>query len=383
MQEKSKKILILTSAFRPFIGGSEIAIEEICKRLPGFDFDVVTPRYSRKLKSTENFSNLNIYRIGFGLSIDKFLFPVLGFFGTFNLLQNKKYEAVHVYQASYGAGAGCLIKLFFPKNIFILTLQEGKNLNEQGFWVRLFRKIIIKNSDIITAISNYLKDYAKEINKYAKLILIPNGVDIELFSKDFSYGDLSALKDKLGVLPGEKIIVSASRLVTKNGVDNLIRSLPIVNGSGSANHFRLVLLGDGSQKPELVELCKNLKILGDVIFVGSIGHNELVKYLKVSDIFVRTSRSEGLGSAFLEAMAAGIPVIATNVGGISDFLKDKTNGLFAKVDDPQDLSEKIKMLIGDKKLRETIIKNAKELVVSNYDWNKIAISFGKIYSKDQ
>ena len=99
----------------------------------------------------------------------------------------------------------------------------------------------------------------------------------------------------------------------------------------------------------------------------------------MADLFVRASRSEGLGSAFIEAMAAGLPIIGTPVGGIPDFLKNEETGLFCEVGDPKDLAEKIILLFNNRQLREKLIKNGLELVRAKYDWDKIAEKFREIY----
>ena len=389
MSNNSNRILLFTTAFRPFIGGSEIAIEEIAKRLPELDFDIVTPRYTRKLQKEEDFGNMHIYRVGWGWLGDKFIFPLAGFLKAhkMNHLEveprggsTSKYDIAHTYQASYGGGAAYLFKLFNPDARFILTLQEGKDLDRQGFWIKFLRKIVIKKADQITAISNFLKDYARRFNKKVKIAIIPNGVDVENFSNEYSYGELSELTDRLGIKPGEKIITSVSRLVPKNGIDVLIKAFAILTHNLKPITYNLVLIGDGPERKNLELLTTNYSLETSVIFVGSISHAELPKYLKISDVFVRPSRSEGLGIAFLEAMAAGVSIIGTKVGGIPDFLKNKETGLFAEVDNQENLAEKINLILTDKELREKLVKNAKELVVQKYDWNKIADEFKELYS---
>ncbi len=378
MSNNSTKILIFTTAFRPFIGGSEIAIEEIAKRLPDIDFDILTPRYTRKLAREEVLGNLHVRRVGWGMLSDKIFFPISGFLKACQLLRAHQYRIIHAYQASYGAGAAQLLKLFNPQLKFILTLQEGKNLEQQSFSINFLRKIIIKNADLITAISHYLKNYTKNLNKKSKIVVIPNGVDIECFSKDYSYGELSSVADSLGIKPGEKVMISVSRLVFKNGIDDLIRAFARISKS-TADNYKLLLVGDGEMKPQLQSLSKKLGIFDNIIFAGSISHADLPKYLKISDIFVRPSRSEGLGIAFLEAMAAGIPIIATKVGGIPDFLKDKETGLFAEAGNQEDLAEKIKLILSDDDLSVRLTKNAKNLVAEKYNWNIVAQQFRELY----
>ena len=100
-----------------------------------------------------------------------------------------------------------------------------------------------------------------------------------------------------------------------------------------------------------------------------------------ADIFARASRSEGLGSSFLEAMAAGLPIIGTAVGGIPDFLKDGETGLFTKVDNPTDLAQKIKLLMENNGLCGQIAKTGQELVFKNYSWVNISHRMSEILSR--
>lgn len=372
--------MLFTTAFRPFVGGSEIAIEEIIRHMPNIFFDILTPHYNSKLLKEECGDNFTIHRIGFGSSFDKFLFPIIGCFFAKKLSTKNNYNFNHAFQASYGAGASWLFKVFNKKIPMILTLQEGKNLDKQNFMINFFRKLIIKKSDKITAISGYLKKYAEKFNSKSQIFIIPNGVDVASFSRDFSYGDLSSLKDQLNIKPDEKVIVSISRLVPKNGIKNLIKAFGIFLQDGKLP-CKLLLIGDGQQKAELEELASELKIKDKIIFVGQVNYSDLPKYLKISDIFVRPSLSEGLGSAFLEAMAAGVPIIGSKVGGIPDFLTDLKTGLFCDPKNSEDIAEKIKMLLSNEAMRKEIIQNSAELVRNKYDWSNIARQYRDIYLK--
>lgn len=379
-QESSKKILLFTTAYKPFVGGSELAIQEIIKRLAGWSFDIVTPKLRRDLLTLETFENCHIHRIGFGFEkIDKLLFTFSGFNYARKLIGQNDYRLVHVFQASHAAGAAWRLKLTNKKLPLVVTLQEGKDLDKQNFWIKLARKIILSKADQITAISKYLKEYAKKIKNNTHVAIIPNGVDVGNFSREFSYGELSELKDQLGIKPGEKVVVSVSRLVPKNGIYDLIKGFAMLPREISSHMLKLLLIGTGPEKNNLDELAVELGIRSKVIFVGDIGHDELSKFLKISDVFVRPSLSEGLGSAFLEAMAAGVPIIGTNVGGIPDFLKDGKTGLFCLPGDPESIAEKIQLLLNDHDLRQRVIANALELVKEKYDWEKIAAEYEQVY----
>jgi glycosyltransferase involved in cell wall biosynthesis len=89
--------------------------------------------------------------------------------------------------------------------------------------------------------------------------------------------------------------------------------------------------------------------------------------------------SEGFGNSYIEAMAAGIPVIATPVGGIVDFLKDGETGLFCEVQNPRSIAQKVEKLIKDKESRDYIVRNAEQMVKEKYDWGKISGEMRKVF----
>ena len=359
-----------------------MAIKNITERLSDFEFDLITAKLDKNTPEYEKMGNVSVYRVGFGFMADKFLLPILGFFKARQLHGahvKHGHHVIHAYQASYSAGAGWLLKFFYPKPPFIITLQEGKNLAEQGFLTNFFRKLIIKKADRATAISSYLKNYILKIKNNLKTEVIPNGVDIGAFSRNFSYGEMTDLENKLGIMPDDKVIISSSRLVTKNGLDLLIGAMSELNKDRQFS-CKLILAGEGPLEESLRLKVKSLHLEDKVIFAGTVSQEELPRYLKISDVSVRPSRSEGLGIAFLEAMAAGVPVIGPKVGGIPDFLEDRKTGLFCS-HEPKDIAFKIRIILENDKLRQEIINNAEALVREKYDWEIIAERFRELYSQ--
>jgi glycosyltransferase involved in cell wall biosynthesis len=145
------------------------------------------------------------------------------------------------------------------------------------------------------------------------------------------------------------------------------------------SHIELLVIGDGHEREELEQIATEGQVGERVHFLGHIAHAELPKYLQVANIFVRPSRVEGFGNSFVEAMAAGIPVIATPVGGIVDFLydpeqtpgKDPT-GLFCHVGDPQGLAFAVRKLLEGPELVAILTRNASKLVAERYTWDLVA-----------
>jgi glycosyltransferase involved in cell wall biosynthesis len=388
-----KRVLIFSLVYYPdVVGGAEVAIKEITDRISSADieFDMITLRLDSTLPRYEKIGNVNIHRIGFGtkkpsisdflvfpLVANKYLFPFLGFLKARSLHNRNPYDGIWAMMANYAAFAALFFKTWFPKVPYLLTLQEGDPIEYIKQRVAnvyaLFEKIFTK-ADFVQTISNYLAEFARSMGYVGQLEVIPNGASVAHFSKNYSTEELFLLKQKLAKAADDIFLITTSRLVKKNATEEVIRALPLLDA-----RVTFLILGIGPDEVMLRALAEELKVNDRVKFLRQIGHDEMPKYLQVSDIFIRPSRSEGLGISFIEAMAAGIPVIATPVGGIPDFLFDpdknfdqKPTGLFCEVDDPQSIAKQVRRLITDTNLRDQLIVNAKKLVTEKYDWNLIA-----------
>ena len=196
-----------------------------------------------------------------------------------------------------------------------------------------------------------------------KVFVIPNGVDVAKFSAPIPEEKLTELKMLFNKRMGEVFVVTVSRLVLSRGVEDIIQALVYL-----PKHVKLLIAGNGEDREKLHHIAIGLKVDDRVIFAGHIDHSELPAYFKISDIFVRPSLIEGFGSAFVEAFAAGIPVVATPVGGIPDFLTDGATGLFCEVQDPQSVAHAVMRYTDDPALVARIVANARKLVAEKYEY---------------
>lgn len=385
-----KKVLIFSLTYEPFIGGAEIAIKEITNRINNIEFDMITLRFDSALPSFEKIGNINVYRIGFArknpdmkdlvrfpLKLNKLIFPILAYFKAVELNRKNKYEIIWAMMAAYAGFAAMFFKVIHPQVKYLLTLQEGDPfefiLNKVKFIRFLFNKIFTK-ADFIQAISNYLADWAMTMGYKGEIQVVPNAVDVEKFSFFNFQLSINETKKKLNFEVSDKILITASRLVKKNAINDVIKALKYL-----PSEIKFLILGIGPDEEALKQLAKDEKVEDRVRFLGQVDHRELPMYLYSADIFIRPSLSEGLGNSFLEAMAAGIPVIATPVGGITDFLFDPEKnpgvaptGLYCQVRNPESIAEAVKKYLDNSDLKRTIVENARELVKNKYDWNIIA-----------
>jgi glycosyltransferase involved in cell wall biosynthesis len=394
----SRRILIFSFAYYPrFVGGAEVAVKEITDRISPteIEFDMVTLRLDSRLPAFERIGNVNIYRVGYSvrhefstdslpwyLNLNKYLFLITGPLKALSLNRTRKYDAIWSLMATYSSFAAVIFKLLKPKVPFIFTLQDGDPIpyiKRRAIPLYPLFKMMFTRADHIQTISKYLADWAKDTGAKCPITVVPNAVDYDLFAKPLSPSDSEALKKKLGKKEGEIFLVTASRLVVKNAIGDVIDALQYL-----PDNVKFLILGSGYQEAELkakaVKIASRHEALYDamesktsrVIFLGFISHKDMPPYLHVSDIFIRPSLSEGFGNSFIEAMAAGIPVIATPVGGIVDFLIDGETGLLCEVNNPRSIAQKVEKLIKDRESRDYIVERARRMVEDKYQWSRVA-----------
>ncbi|MFA6295368.1 MAG: glycosyltransferase family 4 protein [Candidatus Paceibacterota bacterium] len=383
-----RKILIFSLVYYPrFIGGAEVAIKEITDRISPdeVEFDMVTLR--KHAPAFERIGNVNVYRVGllwFGKNsksskifpLSKYLFIFFAYFKALKLHRKNKYDAIWSIMANYAGFSALFFKNKNPEVPFILTLQEGDPFDyirkRVGIFYSTFKKIFTK-ADYIQTLSNYLADWARDMGAKCPITVVPNAVDYEHFSKPIDKSVRDIIRSKDGFTDSDIVLITTSRLVKKNAVNNVISALQYL-----PSNVKFLILGKGYEEENLKSQISDLKLTERVQFLGFIPHEEMPKYLQASDIFIRPSLSEGFGNSFLEAMAAGIPVITTQVGGIPDFLKDGETGLFCEVNNPKSIAQKVEKLIKDKESREYIVRQAREMVKNKYTWEKTAGEMKKI-----
>lgn len=379
--KKRLTVIIFSHAYLPFLGGAETAVKGITDAITDINFIMLTARYRGDLPRQERMGNVLVHRLGMGLPFDKFLLPIFAFVKFFRI--RKDISGPYMFwtiMVSYGSIAAFFLKRMYPHIPLLLTLQEGDSeahirRGKLGL-IALFWKWGVKSADRIQTISNYLKELAVSFGALPdKIEVVPNGVDIAMFQHPDPI-EPEDIKSSFGITVDDKVIFTASRLVHKNAVDVLIQSMQFLK-----TPTKLVIAGGGEEEEKLKSLARALGLLDRVHFAGAVPYDMIPAYFSIAHVFVRPSRSEGLGIGFLEAMASGLPVVATRVGGIRDFLVDGETGLAVNVDDAADVAAKIDMLLADPVLRQKLIANGRKLVEEKYQWSKIAAEMSKIFDK--
>lgn len=380
-----KKILIFSTAYYPFVGGAEVAVKEITDRMSAdFEFDLITAKLKKDLPSVEKVGVVNVYRVGIGRPLfDKLILPFRGALLARKLNKKANYFCFWGIMVTFGSGAGYLFNILqaltFKKKVpIVLTLQEGDSESHLQYkWLGLIAlswRLALWQTDFLTGISNFLLNRAKKHGYSGECSLVPNGVDLSVFSQEIKEGMKDDLKRRLGKKPEDIFLVTSGRLTHKNAADDVISSLVYL-----PKNVYFLIIGKGDDGPRLQKQARDLGVSDRVKFLGFLPYQDIPKYFSVCDIFIRPSRSEGFGNSFIEAMASGLPVIATPVGGIPDFIDDKETGVFCSPDSPQSIVKAVNTLMSNEVLRKVIIENAHKRINERYGWGQITAQMKAVF----
>ncbi len=353
-----KKVLIFSLAYFPHVGGAEVAIKELTDRINDIEFHMVTMRFSPSELSEEKIGNVYVYRIGSGSTskLHKFLFQFKAARVASRLHTKNQYDAVWAMMAHSAGVPASLFKSKHPSVPLLLTLQEGdppEQIERTMLPLWPWFSSVFTRADRVQAISNFLGQWARRRHFAGPLAVIPNGVDVKKFSGEQT--------------PHEGIVlITTSRLVYKNAVDDVIRALPMLP------EVRFKVLGIGPEERSLKTLAKTEGVENRIEFLGYISHDEMPAHLHRADFYIRPSRSEGQGASFIEAMAAGLPLIATGVGGIPDFLTNNETGFVVEPNNPKSIADVVQNALQSPELVRTISTTVKERA-KKYDWDMIAV----------
>lgn len=204
---------------------------------------------------------------------------------------------------------------------------------------------------------------------------IPNGVDVRVFTPGEPDPQLMA---RYGLSAGDRVVVVPRRLDPKNGVDVLLRALPEL--LRAVPRLKVLLVGDGDERDRLGQIARELGVLTRVVFAGKQPRSEMVRHLRLGHVAALPSRAEAVSLAGLEAMAVGLPVVGSRVGGIPEFVRDGENGLLVPVEDAAALAQALARVLLAEPERERMGVRARESVEANFSWRATAEQTLEVYA---
>jgi glycosyltransferase involved in cell wall biosynthesis len=207
--------------------------------------------------------------------------------------------------------------------------------------------------------------------KPEQVVVIPNGIDTQAYENNPAN---NSMRKELDIKDGYIIVGGIGRLDKQKGFSCLIKAVPIMLQQQPKTVF--IILGKGALERKLKELAKSLGLEANIKFL--VPPQDVPQFLHMLDIFVLPSLYEGLSNSLLEAMAAGKPIVATNVDGSLEALDDKS-GILVPPGDEKELAEAILRLIEDKGLRQALGNAARKRVKEKFSLDKMIAEYQKLY----
>jgi glycosyltransferase involved in cell wall biosynthesis len=369
------KVLMLTPSYSPIVGGTETAVKNLAINLNkiGIKTDVMTFNMDKKWEpiwkwEIKKEDGVTVFRIP-ACNLFKQMPNPLRHFLKISVIPDlsfrkilKGYDILHFHDD---------LDLTFP--IFSWFVKKPKVFHchsLQGNFHSYKRNIICKTMfrksfDAYLAVSNESGRLAKKLGAN-NVFILHNGVDIEEYKHRFH-----EFNEPIG-----KNILFVGRLDPIKGIQYLLRAMEIV--CKVLPEAKLILVGDGKERENLENLTKILGLSDCVTFVGMIPHKKIPDYMDLADIFVLPSLSEGFPIVIPEAMAGGLPIVATRVGGVPDIIEDGVNGYMVEPGNFQEMANKIISILENQPLKCLISKNNR-MKVEEFEWKKIVNQLECIY----
>lgn len=371
-------ILILNSEFPPVGGGAGTASAQVARSLvaAGHRVTVLTTRHA-DLPLEEDRDGFQIIRLPArrqhlhrSSASEQLSFMLVAAFRGLPHVRRLRPDGVLAF---FGApsGAAAWFWSFFTRIPYIVSLRGGDVpgfrpydfAREHALLKPLLRRVW-RRAVAVVANSQGLRQLGVDFEPQVPIEVIPNGVDTASFAVD-----------KRDWQPPRLLFIG--RIVYQKGLDVLFDALSQLAGL----EWELSLVGDGPQMPRLRSLAQQYAISKRVNFLGWQDRRQLPALLAKSNLFVYPSRHEGMPNAVLEAMASGLPVVATAIAGNEELVKSGETGLLVPSDDVAALAAALADLLPDAKRREGMGAAARKLVSKQYNWQNTADAYVDLFKR--
>lgn len=281
--------------------------------------------YSRTLIGDQRFK-LFVYP----LAPLMFLFS---FLALLRLIYQEKIEIISAHWILPNGFIAALVSKITGIPLVISIPGSDIYLAKKNFIFRSMALLAVRQSKAVVSNSRrYLEEFSKSGINLENSLEIPYGVDVKKYQ--YPASQKIKMRRKLGFLKNDLIILAVGRLVEKKGYEYLIKAMPII--LRKKKQVRLVLIGNGAEKSKLIKIAKDLKISNKVFFLGKVNYDQLSKFYSLADLFIAPSIKDSQGNleshivALFEAMASGLPIVATELAVSEKYVIDGVNGYRVK-----------------------------------------------------
>ena len=289
------------------------------------------------------------------------------------VIESEGLDLLHVHYAMPHAVSAALGKDMADSDIGVITTLHGTDVTILGYDPALRNTVRygINKSTIVTAVSESLKqDTIDLIDPNKEIRVIYNFIDEETYVPV----EAGTLKSELGIRENEKVIIHISNFRDVKNIPDIVKSFHEITKTVDA---KLLLVGEGPEKENIIKIVDDLKLQDKVIFTGK--RNDMSELLAISDVMFHLSKKEAFGLVLLEALACGVPSIATNVGGIPEVIEDGVNGFIVPYGDINAAVEKGLLLLEDEELYAKFKYNGFITAKEKFHSSRIVDQYEELY----
>jgi N-acetyl-alpha-D-glucosaminyl L-malate synthase BshA len=364
----------------PVYGGSGVVATELGIALAERGHDIHFIAYSMPFRLAHVAENIFFHEVNVN-TYPLFEYPNYTLNLTSKMVDVAKHEQLdllHVHYAIPHATSAVLARQILgceDYEIPVVTTLHGTDITIVGRDPS-FQPVVnysINQSDGVTAVSEFLKRETYERFSIRKEIeVIPNFIDTRRFRK------MDKDHFKQALCPNdEKLLIHVSNF---RPVKNATQVVEVFHKLRSENQpVKLLLVGDGPDRTATERLSRELGVFEDVRFLGK--QEPIEEILSIADAFIMPSGSETFGLAALEAMACGVPVVATNIGGLPELITDGETGFLCPLDDVSCFADRIRSLLDDESLHDNMGRAARESASDRFDVNRIIPMYEEYYER--
>jgi glycosyltransferase involved in cell wall biosynthesis len=308
---------------------------------------------------------------------------LMAFWSLTRLIHSNNYDLVHTFTSKAGFIGRAAAKAAGCPNIIHTVLGFEFQRYNYGMKKTMFiflEKVAALFCNRILFISDFTHKEAirYRLKEDSKLTFVGLTFDSISQFKKF-HPDLMKVREQYVIPHTDMLVGSVGRLVYQKGMDTFIRAAALLLQKHSSVTF--IIAGSGSLLPELKALAHSLGIADKVKFVGSLNTEQIMHLMSSLDVFVLSTRFEGLGLVYLEAMALQCPVIGSRISPVKEVIREGETGLLATVDDPEDFAQAISRLLDDPNLRRKMGKAGPAYVESKFSVQAVLERYDKIYQE--
>ncbi|MDM8520738.1 glycosyltransferase family 4 protein [Anaerolineales bacterium HSG6] len=360
--------------------GTLLLLTGFILRNTGLTWELISP--IRGLQPVEFIDGVEVQRIpvlrqrqDYCSTFEMGTFLLSGLWYSFWQVREFEPDVVHIFFGIPDGPIGWFLKRVYGLPYLIslrgadVPSHEVKRFAKQYKVLRPFIRRLWHDADAVVSVSSGLREYAVDTAPDVPIEVISNAIDLSVFIPPRARNHDDPVQ-----------LVFVGRFNAFKNVEMLLEAISILKEKG-INNVELRLIGDGSRRSNLERLTTEKGLTKQVQFSGWVDRTVLVKIYQEADLFVTATTWEGMPNTVLEAMACGLPIVATKASGLSELVRDDENGYLVALNDSDSLADRLAELVDNPYQRQRMGKESRKIAEQEFAWEHITEQYVQVYKR--